>query len=68
MKSRQVNGSVLHSRLFFVVFVVHIRGTVGMLYVMLLVQRRLTAGACKNIISDYLDHEKLLRGNYLRRG
>lgn len=31
------------------------------------VQRRLTAGACRNIISDYLDHEKLLCGNYLRK-
>lgn len=68
MKSQQVNNRVLHSRLLFVGFVVHIHGTVGMLYFMLLVQRRLTAGACKNIICDHLDHEKLLCGNYLRRG
>lgn len=52
----------------FAIFVVSIRGTVGMLYFMLLVQSSLTAGACRNIICDYLDHEKLLHGNYLRRG
>lgn len=65
MKSQQVNGRLLHSRLRFVGFVVRVCGTVGTLYFMLLVRRRLT---CKNIICDYLDCEKLLHGNYLRRG
>lgn len=68
MKSWQATDRVLCSRLLFAVFVVGVRGTVGMLCFMLLVQRSLTAGACRNIICDYLDHEKLLHGSYLRRG
>lgn len=60
-----MNGRLPHSRLRFVVPVARVRGTVGMSYFMLLVQRRLT---CKNITCDYLDSEKLLHGNYVRRG
>lgn len=52
----------------FAIFVACICGTVGMLYFVLLVQWSLTAGTCRNIICDYLDHEKLLHGSYLRRG
>lgn len=63
-----MNGRASNSRLLFVGFVVGIRGTVGMWYLILLVQGKLTAAACKNISCDYLDHEKLSSGNYLRRG
>lgn len=68
MKSWRVTGRVLCSRLLFAIFVVGIRGAAGMLFFMLLAQGSLTAGACRSIICDYLDHEKLLHGNYLRRG
>lgn len=68
MKSWQMNGRVLHSRLLFVVFVVRLYlSDCWDVVLYAAVQRRLTAGTCRNIISDYLDHEKLSCGNYLRK-